>query len=74
MLLDQLLILLLIQKLGNLKNKFLIILKILALLKLMTFLAEIFDVELKKAKLATNADLASARQSVIENQKKIINI
>ena len=59
---------------GNLKNKFLIILKILALLKLMTFLAEIFDVELKKAKLATNADLASARQSVIENQKKIINI
>ena len=59
---------------GNLKNKFLIILKILALLKLMTFLAEIFDVELKKAKLATNADLASVRQSVIENQKKIINI
>ena len=59
---------------GNLKNKFLIILKILALLKLMTFLAEIFDVELKKAKLATKADLASARQSVIENQKKIINI
>ena len=74
MLLDQLLILLLIQKLGNLKNKFLIILKILALLKLMTFLAEIFDVELKKAKLATNADLASVRQSVTENQKKIINI
>ena len=59
---------------GNLKNKFLIILKILALLKLMTFLAEIFDVELKKAKLATNADLASVRQSVTENQKKIINI
>ena len=59
---------------GNLKNKFLIILKILALLKLMTFLAEIFNVELKKAKLATNADLVSVRQSVIENQKKIINI
>ena len=74
MLLDQLRILLLIQKLGNLKNKFLIILKILALLKLMTFLAEIFNVELKKAKLATNADLVSVRQSVIENQKKIINI
>ena len=40
----------------------------------MTFLAEIFNVELKKAKLATNADLVSVRQSVIENQKKIINI
>ena len=40
----------------------------------MTFLAEIFDVELKKAKLATYADLASVRQSVTENQKKIINI
>ena len=71
MLLDQLLILLLIQKLGNLKNKFLIILKILALLKLMTFLAEIFDVELKKAKLATNADLAMLDKVLLKIKRKL---
>ena len=40
----------------------------------MTFLGEIFDARFKKAKLVTNADLASVKQSVIENEKKIIKI
>ena len=56
-------------KIGEAENEFLITLNILPLLNLIKFLVKYYMKNQKQTLLATNADLASVQQRVIQNKK-----